>query len=114
MLPIFLSAPKVNKSLSSHLAPWKARRIWLEAATESSIFTVTPEGTCEEAAPEITLKGTVHLDERLICRYTTEVSSSKARFTLCRTREDVVALLTAAEEMGVELAVGLHQQLSSL
>lgn len=108
--PVFITAPKANKPLSSCLALWEGRKIWLEAAVESRVITVTTTGAQAEDGPLLLTGEPVQRDDRLCCSYHIDVKPDSARFTISRTREDVRQLLSAAEGLGVELAVGLYQQ----
>ena len=105
--PAFLPPVPPDKPLAEYLAPWKGREIWLEAALEGIILTLTEQGCT--AAPLLDFPGDGLLDERLHCHYTVE---SPAFFRLWRTREDLNGLLENARKQGVTRAVGLWQELS--
>jgi hypothetical protein len=109
--PVFLSAPPLETPLKEYLRPWKDRRIWLEAATDSQTVTVTKNGSFFEAAPFAPLTEPSFCDESLHCSYHISCNVDSAVFTLQRDREQVAALLADAQSLGVELAVGLYQQL---
>lgn len=94
-----------------HLAPWAGRRIWLEAAIQTQIITVTEDGSVFSSPYEILDGGLPHRDDRLFCRYRIDIAPDAARFTLHRGREELVELRKAAEALGVEAMVGLYQEL---
>ena len=109
--PVFLSPCPHHVPLQEHLAPWAGREIWLDLAVDAEIITLTAEGAViapvvpEESPP------LCHREERLHCHYSIETGTDFARFTLCRTKEDVDNLQLAAEALGVHTFVGLRQEL---
>jgi len=109
--PVFLSAPPPHILLKDHLAPWQGREIWLEAALETELVTVTEKGSAFTPLRHAELSGAVHNDPRLHCRYCTEILEDRVAFTLQRTKEDLFALLEEAQALGVSKAIGLYQQL---
>lgn len=111
---VFLSCPLPHKALAPHLAPWKDREVWLEAATEWETATLASDGCrfCSfEGAPDHLLP---FRDTQLHCSYQTEVFPDHAVFTLHRDPSQVKALLHEAQELGIKQAVGLYQQLHSI
>lgn len=108
---VFLPPPALHVPLEAHLAPWKGRRIWLEAAPDAQTITVTAEGSRYAPADIESLDEPVFEDKALHCRYHTEIAGTAALFHLLREKEDLAALLADAERLGVTQAVGLYQQL---
>ena len=108
---VFLRCPPPHELLSKHLEAWHDREIWLEIATEHEIARLTTEGCIFSTADDASLPELPFRDPRLHCHYTTEVFADHALFTLRRGTEDIPALLTEAEQLGVTRAVGLYQQL---
>ena len=112
--PVFLPPVPLDVGLADYISPWQGREIWLEAALDSQAITLTAQGASAapiapgHAFPE------GFSDETLHCRYSAAVSQDCARFTLWRTPEDLTALLTEAESLGVTTAVGLYQELGRL
>ena len=109
--PVFLPPLPHHMALADYLAPWQGRQIWLEAAMDAEIITVTEDGA--EILPCGGSFSGGHRELQLHCHYKTEVSDTSAVFTLWRTREDLEELLAEAESLGVCNAVGLYQQLHS-
>ena len=109
--PVFL--PPVPPSLSpeDYLQPWQGREIWLEAAMNTEIITVTSQGTTTQESTEPISQPLPHFDEALFCHYAIEIHGDAACFHLHRTREDLAALLQKAEPLGVRLSAGLYQEL---
>lgn len=111
--PVFLSPVPPSVALQSHIAPWKGRDIWLELALDGELITLTEHGA--EAAP----LSTIHPDkpgfceDDLHCHYKIDLEENAAHFTLWRTREDLDALITEAEALGVSCCIGLYQELHS-
>ena len=107
--PVFLPPIPLDVSLEFYLAPWQEREIWMEAAADSLRYTVTAQGSVAGPLPQVPEQG--KLDPDLHCHYRVEVLESRAEFSLWRTREDLNALLEAAETLGVTKAIGLWQEL---
>ena len=111
--PVFLAPPPLDMTLADYLHPWSGREIWLEAALDQAVITVTDSGSryCSsswEEGPEASL-----YEEALFCHYRIHLTAAKAEFHLFRTSEDLTALLQAAEALGVAAAVGLYQELGT-
>ena len=81
--PIFLT-PRLRKPLSEQLAQWQGREIWLDAAQECEIITVTEEGSKIFSGHVPDSPRIVHTDEQLRCRYQLELEDACARFTVWR------------------------------
>ena len=112
--PVFLSPPALHTLLQEHLAPWKNREVWLEAALcQEDIFISEKGTTFVPRFPAEQLEGGF-FDPELCCNYKTEVSSDKVRFTLFYTPESLKEKMKKAHALGVSRAVGLYQQLQAL
>lgn len=109
--PVFLSAPPPCTPLEQHLQPWKGREIWLEAALNEQILTVTTDGCTQSDADTAVPEELPFTDDALCCRYGFSADREKAVFTLCRGKRELEALLEQAEKLGVRKAIGLFQQL---
>ena len=109
--PVFVAPPPLHVPLKKHLAPWLGREIWLEAAIETELITVTKEGSQFKTARFTELDDPVFQEEALHCRYHIRLTENAAIFELERRKEELEALLEEAEKTGVTLAVGLYQQL---
>lgn len=109
--PVFLPPPPPHIPLSEHLAPWRGREVWLEAALTQETITVTAQGShFREDVP--TFIEAPHWDEALHCHYQITASPEEITFTLYRASQDLDALLAEAATQGVTTAVGLYQQLA--
>ena len=104
--------PDVN--LADYLAPWQGREIWLELALDGETITLTPAGATTAPLPPAAQLLGGHRDEKLHCHYQIHTDADSARFTLFRTPEDLDALLTEGEALGVTRAVGLYQELHGI
>jgi len=109
--PVFLPPPPPDRGLEAWLAPWKGRELWLEAALDSCVFTVTEEGSRRECLPFAQPEGELFRDSSLHCSYRIRIEADAVRFYLYRTRDDLRALLRAGQALGVTRAVGLYQEL---
>ena len=109
--PVFLPPPPPHLCLEEHLAPWSGREIWLEAALDASVITLTSEGALIESADPEPLATPNFTDRQLHCRYRITLEEKAAKFTLHRDWEQLQAMLEEAENFGVTQAVGLYQQL---
>ena len=112
--PVFLSPLPPDCRLEDHIKPWKGRELWLEAALDTQVITLTSKGSqitqCLSPAPA----DYPHEDAKLHIHYKIESAPDQVRFTLHRTPTDLVALLQEAETMGVTHAIGLYQELGDL
>ena len=107
--PVFLSPAPPDQRLADHLAPWQGREIWLDAALDGITFTLKETGCTSEPFFDIPEDGLT--DKHLNCHYTIETGADSAIFRLWRTRQDLEALLSEAESLGVNKAIGLWQEL---
>lgn len=104
--PVFLSPVPPDRPLAEYLGSWRGRAIWLDAALDGIILTLTESGCTCASLPDFPETGL--RDEKLHCHYKAE---APATFRLWRTREDLEELLKEAEHLGVAKAVGLWQEL---
>lgn len=111
--PVLVSPPPLLSALSDHLAPWQGREIWLEAALDKGVVTVTEEGSTLSPCTDTELPEPWFHEERLFCRYHWVLEDNTAKVTIMRTKEDLSAMLSAAKDLGVKGAVGLYQELKS-
>ena len=111
---VFLPPVPPDVSLADYLAPWQGREIWLELALDGEIITLTPAGATTSPLPPAAQLSSGHRDEKLHCHYQIHTDADSARFTLFRTPEDLDALLTEGETLGVTRAVGLYQELHGI
>lgn len=109
--PVFVSPPPLLTPLAEHLAPWKGREIWLEAALDRQVVMLTEKGSSRFPCLDADLPEPWFLEESLFCRYHWVLEGRTARFTILRTTDDLSAMLNAAEVFGVKGAVGLYQEL---
>ncbi len=104
---VFLSPP-LHIPLEESLAPWQDRNIWLEAAVEDICFTVTKNGCTVGPLPCVPTNFP-HKSAESFCRYHIAAEADAIRFSLRRTKEDVAAMIAAADN--IHCCVGLYQQL---
>lgn len=109
--PVFLPPLPHHMTLEDYISPWQERQIWLEAALDGEIITLTESGAHIAPLPPGEVFSGGHREEVLHCHYHIVLSDEDARFTLWRTREDLNALLDTAQVLGVTHAVGLYQEL---
>ena len=112
--PVFLPPPPLDCKLEEYITPWKGRALWLEAALDTQIITLTPQGS--QLTQDLSLEHAVypHEDPTLHIHYKIEPTPEQVRFTLHRTPEDLTALLQEAEALGFTHAIGLYQELWDL
>lgn len=108
--PVFLPPVPPHVPIKEYLAPWSGREIWLEAALEGEELTLTESG-CRISVPGEPIDSPEHRDAALFCHYRIAVEERCARFSLYRSRDDLTALLDAAQALGVTRTVGLWQEL---
>lgn len=112
--PVFLEPVPPSQSLTSYLAPWEGRDVWLDISTWGEKITVTKDGSTISPLPTTAKDGPCHREEKLRCHYQTKIFADRAEFSLFRTQEDIAALLAEAEALGVTRAVGLWTELQGL
>jgi len=108
--PVFLPPVPLDMPLSDYLAPWQGREIWLDTALDSLEIRLTEAGATRTQITWESPRESDWTDARLHCRCRVNLEDKCARFTLCRTRETVEAMLQEAEAHGVTAAVGLYQE----
>lgn len=109
--PVFLPSLPCHIPLEKYIAPWRGREIWLELALDCQELLLTPQGCQIHSIPHQEATDSFHTDDRLYCRYHSQVTPTEAKFTLLRTREDLAKLVSQAEKLGVTTTVGLYQEL---
>ena len=107
--PVFLPPVPPDVPLEEHLAPWRGREIWLEAALEGITYTLTENGSTAAVLVHPPVDGLE--EESLHCHYKIDVNDSNAQIHLYRTPQDLQNLLKDAKTHGVTKAVGLYQEL---
>ena len=112
--PVFLPPIPPDTPSEKYLKPWSRREIWLEAALDGSILTLTEEGISTAPLPLYEIPRGDHRDEALHCHYSISLTEDRAEFTLFRTPEDLDALLSEAKTLGVSKAIGLWQELRDI
>ena len=108
--PVFLT-PLLRQPLQEQLSPWGDREIWLEALPECQCITITEQGSQVCPAPFPSQVLNCQTEEYLHCRYYWEEGDTFVRFTVWRDTKLLATLLSEAESLHVEYAVGLYQQL---
>lgn len=109
--PILLPPIPPHIPLTNYIAPWQDREVWLEAALDASLITVTAGGSTITPLPYAVSTEHCHLDNDLCCHYHIKSEPEQIQFHLYRTREDLDTLLTAAEGTNITQAIGLYQEL---
>lgn len=106
---LFLPPIPAYQSAKACLAPYAGQEIWLETELLGLEMTVTGDGcTCHPL--ELPLQGEIFQDAQCRCHYTVDVRQDRAIFSLQRTENDLQALLSDAEKLGVTKAFGLYQE----
>jgi len=109
--PVFLPPPPLLQPLQEYLSPWEGREIWLEAAPDAALLTVTEDGSLTKQIPYANVPANTFIDSKLHCRYRTEVLEDSVQVSVYRTEQQLEAMLAHAAGLGVCGAVGLYQQL---
>ena len=103
---VFLSPP-LHIPLTEFLAPWSGREIWLEAAAEDLVYTVT-EGGCTASPLPCPPEHFPHSADSAFSRYHIGICKDAIRISFRRSREDLLAM--AQQIPSLERMVGLFQQ----
>lgn len=109
--PILLPPIPLDTPIDEYLAPWKGRQVWLEAALESMIFTITENGSTWEHLTCISHKGPNLTSTELHCHYQIEIAGKEIVIKLYRTIKDLSNLIMAAEAFEICGTIGLYQEL---
>ena len=109
--PVFLPPLPPDQPLGEYLAPWAGREVWLELAADGLELTLTSRGAARKPLPFAPTLPASHRDGKLHCHYCIQPGREEVRFTLWRTREDMLSLAEEAETLGVTACVGLWQEL---
>ena len=111
--PVFVSPGPLHLPLAEHLARWKDREIWLEAALCQETLSVTAQGTVMTPIfPTEQLSGGFY-DEVLRCHYRIKTHEDFLEFTFYDTPESLEKKLELAEQLGVNRVIGLWQELGT-
>ena len=109
--PVFLTPAPLHVPPEKYLFQWKGREIWLEAALQKQVVTITAEGcTVFPPCTNPDLEDGF-FSEELCCRFSQNFSENRAVFTFFDTPETLKIKLARAAELGVTRAVGLFQEL---
>ena len=106
---LFLPPVPVYQSAKECLAPYAGQEIWLETELRGLEMIVTEDG-CTGHPLESLLNENIFEDSLCHCHYSVDVLPDRAVFSLQRTENDLLSLLSDAETMGVTKALGLYQQ----
>ncbi len=107
---VFLPPPPLNMLLSDHIAPWKGRPIWQEAALERCCFRISAEGSKEIPPSPFPCP---HVDQKLHCHYGIDIQPQHIDFYLSRDLQQLSAFLAEGTELEILQFIGLYQQLGS-
>ena len=110
---VLLGTPTANMPLTKSTQAWPGREWWLEIAPEMIRYTITKDTSTWEEIQE-SEEAYCHQDTRLCCSYRIDIQEDRALFTIGRTHEDLKKLMAQAEELGIQKAIGLYQQLGSM
>lgn len=112
--PLLLPPTPVYTPLEEHIAPWQGRQLWLELALEATAATITEAGCTFSPAPLPGQEERTWEADSLCCRYRHKVHEDHIAVTLWRDGEQLKKLLRKAQELGIQAAVGLYQELGTL
>lgn len=108
---VFLPPVPTDVPLEEYLKKWVGQPIWLESALEGQTITLTSAGA-SYSANHLPCPASAHADGALHCHYTIQPQQNAVAFHTWRTGEDLADLMAEAKDMGVELTVGLYQELA--
>lgn len=108
--PVFLPPVPLDVPIGEYVRPFHRREVWLEMALDGLEISLGKDGAKRTSLPYPEFDGKEFVDSGLHCHYHMELEKENAHFFLRRTREDIDALLTEAENLGITAAVGLWQE----
>lgn len=109
--PVFLPPVPLGQAPEGYLSSWNGREIWLDAALDTAVITVTEEGSTTASLPWSEPPENTFTDDALFCCYHTRIQPERIDFHLYRTKPQLEALLARAKALGVTRSIGLFQQL---
>lgn len=107
--PVFLPPIPPCITPEEYCTPWKNRKIYLEIAIQTQTLTLTEHGCQISDCSYKDHRELPHFHPNLCCHYGLCLSDSQATFTLYRSKEDNISLLSSLEQLGVKGCVGLYQ-----
>ncbi len=109
---VFLNALPLRTPISKAVSMWKGRKLWLEIATDSEDVYISQDKSiikhCDKVITDEHYKST-----ELHCKYTIEAEADTANITIQRDFNNLSELMLDASQSGVELFIGLYQQLAT-
>lgn len=108
---VFLPPVPLHKSVAAHIAPWRDRAVWLEAALDAAHITVTEQGSEITPTPYAHPPADALVDAALHCSYEIKLEQGRVTFHLYRTPSQLESLLEEARTLGISKTIGLYQQL---
>ena len=109
--PLFC-APPIYRPLAEYCQNKKGRPLWLEAFQETALLTVNASGCT--VSQEKVISGETYFDDMLQCSYQYRIEKDRALFQLSRQLADMPGYLRQAEAAGIDVAIGLYQQLRNV
>ena len=109
--PVFLPPCPPHIPLKEYLTPWVGREIWLETAFSPTVLLLAPSGTTVSPGSGVLPDVQVFEEKQLHCHYQIQSEAAAVRFHLHRNAEDLNALMEEGASLGVQVFLGLYQEL---
>lgn len=111
--PVFLPPVPHYQSVSSYLQKWEGREIWLEFSSACASYCLTTSGFYA-AGDECTQSSKTFSCPSCHSHYHIHTLKDSAKFCFSRTVEDLQEMIRACSQWGVEVCIGLYQELEQL
>ena len=109
--PLLLPPVPPHKLPEEYIAPWQGRQLWLEISMDAERAAITERGTTFTPAPLPPEGEKSWESDQLCCRYRHKIHDDHISVTLWREESHLQTLLEKAGQLGIQAAIGLHQQL---
>lgn len=110
---VFLPPPSLRCKPAEHLKKWQDREIWLEAALEAELVTITADNVLISPTSHPDNINEFLADKDLFCHYQAKIADNHITFLLNRSYDDLIKITELASQMGVTKVIGLYQELGN-
>ncbi len=107
--PVFLPPIPPFITPEDYCKPWQNREIYLEIGIQTQTLTLTEHGCQTSDCSYEAHRELPYFHPNLCCHYNLSLTDSQAIFTLHRSKEDNILLLSSLKQLGIKGCVGLYQ-----
>ena len=111
---VFLPPTPLLCKPAEYYKKWIGRELWLEAAIESKLITITSEDVFISPTSHPETTNNHFQDKDLICHYQAKIADDHITFSLNRSYDDLKKIAELAKQLGVTKFIGLYQEIGNL